>query len=231
MVSWLFLAGLGIIWAAFLLPLPRRRSPASSVEEFERKLTMLAETNKGAPPGRWVLMPRKGHRFMGPRDRNRVRVRRRRRQVFTVLLELTGISFLIAVFPPFRAMLYGTAILIGLLLLYTALLLKIKADEVREAGVRRAVRERQATGSGRASAAASPAAVPSGDGLAHAAVGRDLFADGAWSGDGRFDPFVGEWAEALAEGGVRFVDEDVHVVVRTSEELQREAILAQASSR
>jgi len=228
-VSWLFLAGLGIIWAAFLFPLPRRRSPASSVEEFERKMTMLAEANKGAPPGRWVLMPRKGHRFMGPRDRNRFRVRRRRRQIFTVLLELTGISFLIALFPPFRAMLYGTAILTGLLFLYTALLLKIKADEVRDAEDRRALRERQAAGPGRPSAAASPAGAPNGNGLAHAA-GRDLFADGAWSGDGQFDPYVGEWADARAEGGVRFVDEDVHVVVRTSEELQREAILAQASS-
>jgi len=230
-VSWLFLAGLGIIWATFLLPSPRRRSPASSVEEFERKMTMLAETNKGAPPGRWVLMPRRGHRFMGPRDRNRFRVRRRRRQVFTVLVELTGISLLIAVFPPFRAMLYGTAILTGLLLLYTAVLLRIKADEVRQAEVRRGFRERQAAGSGRrTSAVASAAAVPYGNGLAHATGGRDLFPDGAWSGDGRFDPYVGEWADALAQGGVRFVDEDVHVVVRTSEELQREAILAQASA-
>ena len=34
----------------------------------------------------------------------------------------------------------------------------------------------------------------------------------------------------LRQGGVRIVDEDVHVVIRTSEEIEREAVLAAAAS-
>src|SRR6266581_9569719 len=110
LLSWLFIAGLGIIWAAFLLPSDRSASPVSTVEEFERKMDMLAETN-GVSPGRWVLVPRKGERFLGSRDRKRLRVRRRRRQVFSVLVEATGLTLLIGLFPPLHLMLVGTAIL------------------------------------------------------------------------------------------------------------------------
>jgi len=120
---------LGIIWLASLLPIRwGRRSPSSSVEEFERKMSLLADTNRTSP-GRYVLMPRKGERFMGPRDREHVRVRRRRRSIFMVLLEASGLSLLIGLFPPLRAMLYLTAVLGTLLLAYTLLLVKLKADE------------------------------------------------------------------------------------------------------
>src|SRR5206468_13043800 len=79
-LSWLLLAVLGMICAAFLLP-SWRRSPSSTAEEFEERLNVLAEANK-VTAGRWVLMPRQGRRFLGPEDRQRARVRRRRRAVF-----------------------------------------------------------------------------------------------------------------------------------------------------
>ena len=39
-----------------------------------------------------------------------------------------------------------------------------------------------------------------------------------------------EWPDELRQGGVRILDEDVHVVIRTSGEIEREAVLAAASS-
>src|SRR5207245_8577409 len=126
-LSWILLAALGIIWATFLIP-SRRHSPRSSVEEFERKMTILADANNWSSAGRWVLMPQRGQRFMGSRDRSRARVRRRRRQVFTVLVEATGVTFLIGLVPRLRPMLYGTAILVGLLVVYSLMLLTIPGD-------------------------------------------------------------------------------------------------------
>ncbi len=120
MVGWLFIAVLGIIWAAFFIPFLRQgRSPKSSVEEFERKMDLLAETNRGHR-GRWVLMPRKDERFLGPRDRSRSRRRRRRRQVFNLLGEATGLSLLIGLFPPFHKVLLASAVLVVLLVAYAA---------------------------------------------------------------------------------------------------------------
>ena len=37
------------------------------------------------------------------------------------------------------------------------------------------------------------------------------------------------WHEEMRQGGVRIVDEDVHLVIRTSEEIEREAILSAAA--
>jgi len=197
LVSWILLAGLGIIWAAFLLP-SRRRSPASSVEEFERKMTMLAEANKNS--GRWVLMPRRGQRFMGPTDRSRARARRRRRQVFALLLEACGLTFLMGLFPPFRPLFAVTAVLAGLLVVYTLLLIRLRTVEMHQARARR-------TPAARSGMARDPRRRVSANGNGHG------------SGNG-YSPI---------EAGVRVIDGDVHVVVRTSEELEREAILASAS--
>lgn len=141
MLGWLFIAGLAIIWAAFLLPLGHvKPSPASTVEEFERKMDILAEAS-GPKTGRWVLVPRKGERFLGSRDRTRVRTRHRRRAVFTFLLETTVLSLIIGMFPPLRTMLLGTAILGGLLVVYTALLLRVQAVERNRARAARARRQ------------------------------------------------------------------------------------------
>src|SRR5215467_1578528 len=129
-LSWILLAALGMIWATFLIP-SRLHSPRSSVEEFERKMTILADANSRTASGRWVIMPQRGERFMGPKDRTKARIRQRRRRVFTVLVEAIGITFLIGLVPRLRPMMIGTAILVGLLAAYTLALLKIHADEVK----------------------------------------------------------------------------------------------------
>lgn len=206
MLTWLLLAVLGIIWAALLLP-SRSRSPKSSVQEFEERMNLLAEANRAAP-GRWVLMPRKGHRFMGP-ERRRARVRRRRRQVFMILLESTGLTLIMGLFPPFRVMLWATAILALVLLAYMATLVKLHADEADRDQVYRMalargyepVRYRHAYGNG------------NGGGNGYAARYAQ---NGNGHGNGHRIPEPGgDWLES----GVRMVDEDVHVVVYRSDEV------------
>jgi hypothetical protein len=114
-----------IIWLAFFLP-SRHRSPAASVEEFEQKMSLLAETHRDAP-GRWVLMPRR--RFLGPQDRARARVVRRRRLIFTGLLEATVLFLLMGMVPPLRPMLFAAGALAFLLLVYSALLVQLRIGE------------------------------------------------------------------------------------------------------
>ena len=140
-------------------------------------------------------MPRKGQRFMDPLDRGRSRARRRRRYVFTVLVEACALTLLMGLFPPFRKMLYGTALLIGLLVVYTVMLVRIRAMEIKQAKAR-----------GRP-------------------ISETLLAASNGNGNG-----LETWNDDIRQGGVRIVDEDVHVVIRTSEEIEREAILAAAAA-
>jgi hypothetical protein len=122
-----------MIWAAFLLPTERRRpSLERSVEDFERNMDLLAET-EGQGRGRWIITPRKGVAFVGPRARAHARARERRRQVFVFLLESIGLTFLIGLVPPLRAIWYGTAGLAGLLGVYVWMLMSMKQ---RSPGVR-----------------------------------------------------------------------------------------------
>lgn len=121
-MDWLLLAVLGIIWAAFLVP-RRGASAESSVHEFEGDMQRIAHVQHR--PGRWLLVPRKGERFVGPQARARFRARERRRRVFTVLLEAAAISFLIGVVPPLRAMWVVTVVVCGLLVAYTWALLRM----------------------------------------------------------------------------------------------------------
>ena len=72
-------------------------------------------------PGRWVLSPRRGARFVGANARNRERARERRRRVYLFLLEAIGLTGLIGLFPPLRGMLVITAIFVVMLLAYTAM--------------------------------------------------------------------------------------------------------------
>ena len=72
-------------------------------------------------PGRWILSPRRGSRFVGPNARNRERARERRRRVYVFLLEAIGLTGLIGVFPPLRGMLVITAIFGAMLFAYTVL--------------------------------------------------------------------------------------------------------------
>jgi Flp pilus assembly protein TadB len=126
-LDWLLLAGLGIMWLAFLLPTGRRRhSEKTSVEDFERRMELLAQTEAQEGPGRWIVTPRKGARFVGPEERRRARARERRRRVFVFLLESIGLTFLIGAVPPLRAFWIGTGVLLALLVAYVWLLVTIK---------------------------------------------------------------------------------------------------------
>jgi hypothetical protein len=214
-LTWLLLAALGIIWAALLIP-SRSRSPKSSVEDFEQRMNLLAEANRAAP-GRWVLMPRKGQRFMGA-DRERARVRRRRRQVFMVLLESTGLTLIMGIFPPFRIMLGVTIVLVFVLLVYMATLVKLRAEEVERSRLERMALNGHGA-KGRfytdeygyrwpTSQSSQPAY--------HASSYRNGNGDGNGNGNGhgQLDPHV-DWLES----GLRLVDDDVHVVVYRSDEI------------
>lgn len=131
-MDWFFFAALGILWAAFLLPSGgRRRSPTTSVEEFERKMELLEQTEQQSP-GRWLLAPKKGEAFIGARERRRTRARERRRRAFTVLLEATGLSFLIGLFPPLRGMWFATGALAAILAAYCALLVHYREVEAAQ---------------------------------------------------------------------------------------------------
>ena len=206
MLTWLLLAVLGIIWAALLLP-SRSRSPKSSVEEFEQKMNLLAEANRAAP-GRWVLMPRKGQRFMGP-DRGRARVKRRRRQVFMVLVEATALTFIMGLFPPFRIMLGVTVVLVFLLLVYMAVLVRLRAEELERGRVQRVAAYQPE---------AHAARYGNGNGNGHEPV---YAGNGHGYSNGHRELDVGvDWLES----GLRLVDDDVHVVVYRSDEIDTSSL-------
>jgi hypothetical protein len=73
-------------------------------------------------PGRWIISPKRGSRFVGPRERARLRARERRRQVLVFLAEAIGLTGLIGLFPPLRGMLLITAALGLLLIAYLGLI-------------------------------------------------------------------------------------------------------------
>jgi hypothetical protein len=136
----LTLAALGIVWAAFLLPRSRRGgSLVEGVEDFERKMELLAETGRHED-GRWIITPRKGTAFLGPDARARARGRERRRRVFVSLVESIGLTFLIGLVPPLRPMWAVTGILVAALGAYVWLLLWMK-EQGAEGSARRRVQE------------------------------------------------------------------------------------------
>ena len=255
-MGWLLVLGLGIIWVALLFPFRHwKPSPASSVEEFERKMNVLAETN-GTASGRWVLMPRKGERFMGTQERERARVRRRRRKVLVFLVEATALTLLIGMFPPLRRMLVGSAVLGFFLLAYIVLLIKLRADEVARARRRRA--RARAQGHRRAyepravptvrmvpAARTAPAArlasshagrsAPVGEPYDAARSSSRSFVGGGTNGNGhglgngkRHAYARGAEDDDLFESGVRILEDNVHVTIRRADELDREVLEALA---
>jgi Flp pilus assembly protein TadB len=134
----MLLAGLGIMWIAFLVPWGRRKSTESrSVNDFEHRMELLANAEVHGTTGRWIVTPRKGVRFLGPDDRRRARARDRRRRVFVALLELIALSFLMGLVPPLRQVWYVSAGLAAALVVYIWVLLSLKA---RTAPVREALR-------------------------------------------------------------------------------------------
>ncbi len=124
-MGWLMLTAVGMIWAAFLLPRERGRTPERTVEEFERNMELLAETD-GRRGGRWIVTPQKGVAFLGPEGRARRRARERRKRVFVVLTESIALTLLIGAVPPLRPVWYVTAVLLLLLAAYVWMLLWIK---------------------------------------------------------------------------------------------------------
>ena len=127
MAGWLMLSMLGIIWIACLVPSGNRRaSHVSSVEDFGRTMQVLADTERR--PGRWVLVPQKDERFLGERARAYVRARDLRRRVFTLLVEATGLSAVIGLAPPLRAVWLATLVLVVGLVGYCLWLVKLKEE-------------------------------------------------------------------------------------------------------
>jgi hypothetical protein len=115
-----------MIWGVFLLP-SRNRSMSSS--DFERNMKALSEIQQPSSeqPGRWVLMPRPGARFVGRGTRSRVRARERRRRVIAVLGEAIGFTALIGAFPPLRPMWFLTGVFALFLCVYLLLLIRVRA--------------------------------------------------------------------------------------------------------
>jgi hypothetical protein len=70
---------------------------------------------------------------MGSRDRARARARGRRRRILAFLAEAAGLTFLMALFPPLRPLIYAAAIFALLLLAYVGLLLAVRRND-RELG-------------------------------------------------------------------------------------------------
>lgn len=126
-MEWLLLVAFAMMWVAFFWPARGRRSEKRTVEDFERRMELLAYSEVHGTAGRWIVTPRKGVRFLGPADRQRARITARRRRVFVFLLEGFGISFLIGLVPPLRAMWIASSVFGGLLLLYAWALVTIKA--------------------------------------------------------------------------------------------------------
>jgi len=232
-LGWLLVLALVIIWSIFLFPfLRRRRSPVKSVEEFEQKMDFLAETHVPSR-GRWVLTPRKEERFLGDRGRTRSRVRERRRQVLVALLEATGLALLIGLFPPFHRILLGAAVLGGLLLVYTALLIRIRIVETHRAELRRARRSASRR-------AADPYAAERGRAPAPAMAYQAAASNGARTRRAApVDAHVDDWRTPVRvelaaredDDPVLFIDDDVHLVVHRSGDLDLAGLRAAAVAR
>jgi hypothetical protein len=86
---------------------------------------MPTDSDEFRHPGRWILSPKRGSRFVGSRHRERQRARERRRRVFVFLLEVIGLTGLIGMFPPLRGMLWVTGFFLVLLGVYTLLALQV----------------------------------------------------------------------------------------------------------
>jgi Flp pilus assembly protein TadB len=126
-LDWLLLAALGIMWAAFLIPMAmRRRSMSSSVADFERRMEFLAHAEVNGTPGRWIVTPRKGARFIGDAQRRRARILERRRRILVCLLETIAITALIGLVPPLHTVWNLTVAGVILLGAYVWMLLAMK---------------------------------------------------------------------------------------------------------
>jgi hypothetical protein len=117
-MDWLALAVLGIIWGVLLLPAPARSEARSPLRR-----NVPTDEEEFRHPGRWILSPKRGARFLGRRHRARLRAQERRRRVYLFLLELVGVTGLIGMFPPLRGMLAVTGFVLALLIAYAAMVI------------------------------------------------------------------------------------------------------------
>jgi Flp pilus assembly protein TadB len=129
LVEWWLLAGAAIMWVVFLVPFGRERSERRTITDHERRMELLASAEVHGTSGRWIVTPRKGMRFLSPRERQRARARERRRHIFVVLIEGLVLTLLIGLVPPLRPVWYASAAIAVLLVVYVWLLLVIKARE------------------------------------------------------------------------------------------------------
>jgi hypothetical protein len=127
-MDWLLVGSVVIIFAAYALP-PRlaRGRARSSIEEFNRTMGVLEQTERAG--GRWIVAPRKGEAFVGRRERARARARARRRRVLMVLLETLALTLLIGMFPPLHGMWILSGVVAVLLCAYVLMLIDVKRHE------------------------------------------------------------------------------------------------------
>jgi hypothetical protein len=177
-------------------------------------------------------MPRKGQKIMDPGERRRFRTRRRRRIMFMTLLELTVLALVMGVFPPFHRMLAGAAALGGILVLYSLLLVRVRARELELARIRRA--HDQAAGRderrrARGAYAGARGARSNGSSGPKGHPAPEATRNGTGGGSSPRVPWGTEPAESWTglarpqyspEGGILVLDDDVHVVVYRSDELE-----------
>jgi hypothetical protein len=120
-VDWISLVVLAIIWAALLLPAPKRKRETRGPFTPRREM----DHEEFSHPGRWILSPKRSARFVGPGARARMRARERRRRVIVFLAEAIGITLLMGLFPPLRPMLYVSGFLFVLFLVFLAASLRV----------------------------------------------------------------------------------------------------------
>jgi hypothetical protein len=162
-------------------------------------------------------------------------MRRRRRFVFVSLLELTGLTLIMGLFQPFRAILVLTTFLACVVVLYVAVLLRFRAVELAQADGRRAaaVAQRQmayavsTNGSygGRSNGNGNGYGNGNGNGHGSSSNGNGGYENGYASHDVLDEGYL-PWARLLSDGGIQIIDEDVHVIVRRSDEVDLQALRA-----
>lgn len=116
-MSWLLLAALGMLWAAFLSP-TKKASPTESVRTFERDMRRLARDEVIVEPPL-------------PSDPDAARSRALHRRAFIGLVYAIAVTFVVGLAPALRDAWYGTAVLAVALAVYVRVL-RVRRERVLE---------------------------------------------------------------------------------------------------